>query len=349
VLHGRYILAQQVAYSTPMPSPANPTMNRTTPRVTRALLERRARALKRHLPAAIEGDGIGVHQARVASRRLREAVPVLAQDIKTGKAKKAERKIRRLTKALGAVRELDVTLTVLDELAAGDTLPRLGLEEVRTHVVEERELRRATMLRRLDKVKIDKMDRRLASVAEALQVAETEHWRDALAARLSKRAKALSSAVAEAGQMYNPERLHQVRIAIKKLRYGLEVAAEGAVRAATPVVNRLKRTQDTLGRLHDLQVLESHVAAVQARPAERALPEDSLPAIARALENECRYLHGRYITSVPALAAATEATKLVVAQLIKPAAGRRHLKMALPARSRRRPVTAAPAVAAGKR
>ncbi len=41
--------------------------------------ERRARALKRHLPAAIGGDGIGVHQARVASRRLREAVPVLAR------------------------------------------------------------------------------------------------------------------------------------------------------------------------------------------------------------------------------------------------------------------------------
>ena len=33
--------------------------------------------------------------------------------------------------------------------------------------------------------------------------------------------------MAEAGQMYNPERLHQVRIATKKLRYGLEIAGEG--------------------------------------------------------------------------------------------------------------------------
>ena len=46
-------------------------------------------ALKRHLPAAIAGDDIGVHQARVASRRLREAVPVLSTGLKGSKAGKA--------------------------------------------------------------------------------------------------------------------------------------------------------------------------------------------------------------------------------------------------------------------
>ena len=65
---------------------------------------------KRHLPSAIAGDDRGVHQARVASRRLREAVPVLAAGLKHSKAGKASRKIRRLTRALGTVRELDVTL-----------------------------------------------------------------------------------------------------------------------------------------------------------------------------------------------------------------------------------------------
>ena len=304
-------------------------MNRAAPRPTRVLLERRARALKRHLPAAIDGDGIGVHQARVASRRLREAVPVLAQDVESGKAGKAQAKIRQLTRALGAVRELDVTLTVLDEFAARDTLPRVALEEVRTHVTEERELRRKTMLKRLEKVNVEKLDRRLGAVAEALQAAETERWREALAGRLRTRGKALAAAISEAGQMYNPDSLHRVRIATKKLRYGLEIAAEGGVRSAMPLVRRLKKAQDTLGRLHDLQVLEAHVAAVQAAPPARELPEDSLAAVARALEDECRQLHGLYIALSPALRTTVDGTRQVLEQLMRPTARRRIAKMAL--------------------
>jgi CHAD domain-containing protein len=308
------------------------------------LLEGRARALKRHLPEAVDGDGIGVHQARVASRRLREAVPVLAADVKTNKARKAQGKIRKLTRALGEVRELDVTLTVLDELARRDTLSRVALEEVRRHVVEEREARRKTMLTRLEKVKIDKLERRLASVAEALQEAETEHWREALAARLAKRSKRLGGAIEAAGQIYNPESLHQVRIATKKLRYGLEIAGEGGVRSANPLVRRLKRVQDSLGRLHDLQVLEVHVAAVQALPPASELPEGSLAAIARTLEDECRHLHGRYISMTPALRTTMDATRQVVADLARPSTRRRTLKMTVSAKTSRHPASAAVAV-----
>jgi CHAD domain-containing protein len=322
-------------------------MNRATSRATRLLLERRARALKRHLPAAIEGDGIGVHQARVASRRLREAVPVLAEDVRGAKAKKAHEKIRKLTRALGAVRELDVTLKVLDDLAAGDTLPRPALEEVRAHVVEEREQRRATMLKRLDRVKVDKLDRRLASVAEALQDAESERWRGALASRLSKRAKGLGVAMDEAGQIYNPDSLHRVRIATKKLRYSLEIAAEGGFRPAAPLVRQLKRVQDTLGRLHDLQVLQLHVEAVQTQPPSRKLPEGSLGVLARALEDECRHIHGRYIFLSPGLRTTIENTRPIVAELLRPSGRSRSLKMALTSRAGR-PV-AAPRMAAAVR
>jgi CHAD domain-containing protein len=275
-------------------------------------------------------------------------VPVLAEDVKGGKVRKAERKIRRLTRALGSVRELDVTLTVLDELASRDTLPRLALEEVRTHVTEEREHRRATMLKRLDGVSIEKLDQGLAAMAEALDETDTERWRGALAGRLAKRAKALAGAMAEAGQMYSPESLHRVRIATKKLRYGLEIAGEGGVRPAMPLLRQLKKVQETLGRLHDLQVLEAHVAAVQARPPARELPEDSLPTVARALEEECRHLHGRYIALTPALRTTTDGTREVCAQLLRPAGRRRSLKMVLLRKPARR-AAAAPAAAADKR
>jgi CHAD domain-containing protein len=306
-------------------------MNRRYPRVTTQLLARRARALKRYLPLAIKGDGHGVHQARVASRRLREAVPVLTSGVKNSRAGKARRKIRRLTKALGTVRELDVTIKILDELAARDTLPRLALEDVRAHVVIERDKRRDVMLKRLEQVNLSKLDRRLASVGQALSAAETEEWRDALGSRLMKRSKAFAAAIANAGHMYSPEQLHQVRIAAKKLRYAMELAADTGAKVAAAPVRALKRAQDTLGRLHDLQILQAHVAAVQAGPPSRTLPDGGLEIISRALEDQCRHLHARYVATIPGLMDIVDTTRTVVVPALAHRVRRRSrtLKMAL--------------------
>ena len=77
------------------------------------LLHRRLRAFARALPDACGGDVNAVHKARVASRRLREALPVVLADVPTKKAKRLARGFRRITRALGPVREIDVTIGVL--------------------------------------------------------------------------------------------------------------------------------------------------------------------------------------------------------------------------------------------
>ncbi len=305
-------------------------MNLSTPRPTRALLERRTRALRRHLPAAIAGNGVGVHQARVASRRLREAVPVLAKDIESRKGKKAQRALGKLTRALGVVRELDVTLAVLDGLAREDGALAPAVDEVRLHVVAERERRRVRMLERLKRVDVPKLERRLAAIGLALQESSSEHWRAALASRIAKRGKALGAAIAAAGQLYEAERLHRVRIAVKKLRYALEIAAGTGTEAAAPLLGTLKRAQDALGRLHDLQVLEAHVAAVQAGTGGRRKTDDDLAALARVLAAECRHLHGQYIALQPALVTALqEARRVVAVHVSRRARTRPNLKMAM--------------------
>jgi CHAD domain-containing protein len=321
-------------------------MNRPRPRVTTQLLTRRALAFKRHLRGAVGGDGHRVHQARVASRRLREAVPVLTAGLKGSKAGKARRKIRRITQALGAIRELDVTIALIDELAARNTLPRLALEEVRGRVMKEQERRRRVMIKRVGRVNSDKLDRRLRSVAEALQSAETEGWREALATRLLKRSKALATAIESAGSLYEQERLHRVRIAAKKLRYALELAAESGARAAVAPVRTIKRVQDTLGRLHDLQVVQGYVSAVQAQPSTRTPPDGGLDIIARMLEDECRHLHARYLSNVPAVNELIETTRtVIVPQVARPR--QRPLKMNLPA-AKRRESHPAPVAAGGQ-
>jgi CHAD domain-containing protein len=269
-----------------------------------------------------------VHQARVASRRLREAVPVLAGTLKNSKAGKATRKIRRLTQALGSVRELDVTLHLLDELAASDEFSRPALQDVRLHVIAERDRKREVMLSRLGEVDLEKLRRRLESVSRALEQDQTGAWRQVLGSRLLTRAKRLAAAMENAGQLYAPEQLHEVRIASKKLRYGLELAADSGVAAAAPHVRALKRTQETLGRLHDLQVLQGHVAAVQATPLGRTVPHEGLGAIAGRIEEECRRLHGKYVAQVEKLRELADAVRSQIVPRLTPRG--RAVKMALP-------------------
>jgi CHAD domain-containing protein len=315
-------------------------MNRRNSTVASRLLARRAAALKRHIPDAVHGDSHGVHQARVASRRLREAVPVLTSGVRGTKAAKVRRKIRRLTTALGTVRELDVTIQIIDELVADETLPRPALEDVRGRVVMERDARRSVMLKRLEHVNLPKLDRRLGSVSEVLAATGSEAWRDALGARLLKRSKALATAMAAAGHMYAPAQLHQVRIAAKQLRYAMELAFDAGVKSASAPVRAVKRAQDTLGRLHDLQVLQSHVAAVQAEPSDRSRPDGGLDSISRALEGECRHLHARYVAAMPRLTDVVEATRAVVVPHLAQRA--RALKMTLKARPAARRAPARP-------
>src|SRR5262245_28602332 len=163
-------------------------MNRPNPLVR--LLDRRARALRRHLAAAVAGREAGVHQARVASRRLREALPVLTEGLSHTKGGKARRKIARLTAALGEVRELDVTLLLIDELNDRPNVPAAALSEVRAQVIEAREQRRHAMLKRLEHVDTTKLDRRIHAVRQALlhAVPARHGWRAALAARVARRA-----------------------------------------------------------------------------------------------------------------------------------------------------------------
>jgi CHAD domain-containing protein len=308
-------------------------MNRSLPLVR--LLERRTQALKRQLANAVAGKDTGVHQARVASRRLREALPVVTEGLTHTKAGKAQRKIRRVTQALGTVRELDVTLHLIDELAERPAVPQSALGEVRALVIEEREERRKTMLARLKEVNTDKLARRLQSVRHALQHPTPKHaWRAALALRIARRARRLEKAIDAAGQIYAPETLHQVRIAAKKLRYALELADESGAVPSRETLRLIKRVQDALGRLHDLQILQHHVAAVGAAPRKgRSTPDAGLAILSRWIEDECRHLHGRYVAAMPDLRVAAEAVRRDVPARLT--ARRRSVKMGLASRKRR--------------
>ena len=98
-------------------------------------------------------------------------------------------------------------------------------------------------------------------------------WQWVLEARVARRASALAEAIDEAGAVYLSERLHAVRIAVKKLRYALELSVDVAGQKSTPELTQLRRAQEVLGRLHDLQVLIDRMRETQAS----LTPPDSPP------------------------------------------------------------------------
>lgn len=268
----------------------------------RRLARRRLAALARQVPEAARGSVVGVHQSRVASRRLREFLP-LCTEASGGdaKARKLASRVRRLTRGLGTARELDVSRAVLEKFCARTPGHRAAGEVVRAALDQARATAATDMGAAIASVDLDKLARRTLALVSALATpVARRRVGAALAARLDDRASALREAVRAAGSLYAADRLHQVRIAAKKYRYTLELAQEfGRVRLAG-TLRRLKRLQDLLGSLHDLEVLAAHVrdcAAAASDPATR----DALDALARDLDIDVRGRHGTYLDERPSL------------------------------------------------
>jgi CHAD domain-containing protein len=282
-------------------------------------LHKRLQRFTRLLQAVEDGDVQAVHRARVASRRLREVLPVLQLD--PDAVDKIGRRLRKVTKRLGSVRELDVQLGVLGELRAAGRHSEAALARIVLSVEQERSQARERHLAKSQIRELRRVGAKLEKLARSFEERDAGDWgqrrsgraaslarqrscRWAVQARVGRRAATLARAIAQAGAVYLPERLHAVRIAAKKLRYALELDADLRQVKSSPDITELRRTQDILGRLHDLQVLVDRTREEQASLA----PPDvniwrGLDVLVRSLEDECRRLHGRYMHHAASLVA----------------------------------------------
>jgi CHAD domain-containing protein len=268
-----------------------------------ALLRQRLVSLLKFMPAAQAGDEISVHQARVASRRLREALPVLGARADEAQLDRVQKRVRRITRALGPVRELDVTLLLLAELEGKEAAPLRAIERVRDAVLDERHKRRRDMLDEITPSRLDKLTRRLVRVAAPEERPHvTRNAREEAAAQSAQRARNLKAAIEHAGGIYLGERLHRVRVEAKKLRYALEIQRELNKARSMIGLTRLRTEQDMLGRMHDLEILIDKARGVQGRlnPRDRRGMSE-LNKLIRVLEEECREGHAAYMRGRQAL------------------------------------------------
>ncbi|MGE0360636.1 MAG: CHAD domain-containing protein [Vicinamibacterales bacterium] len=272
-----------------------------------ALLAPRIAALLDTLPAALDGEVEAVHRARVSSRRLRELLPPLGHVVAHDVADAARAEVRRVTRALGPVRELDVSIGLFDELAAAHALGAPARLAVRRTLTRDRD----AALGRLRTAMSPRRRGRLARALAALQAAEAAAAAGAAGALLAavdaravRRAERVRTALHRAGAMYVPERLHQIRIAVKQLRYALEVAGAARRSRATARVTQLRTVQDLLGHAHDLHVLADRIRDVQTHVVRTSRTTvAALDAFVAHVDEACRADHAAFMSRRAALLA----------------------------------------------
>ena len=257
------------------------------------LLHTHLAELRGYFPALRDGDPESVHRARVETRRLREILR-LYEVTHPVQGDRLTRVVRKVGRCLGPVRELDVMQEVLDELERRVSSGTLAVPAARSALMHRRNTARRRMLRALEGLKLDRLEEKTPSSEGpwiSLPGRDARRWSGALRERIGRRADRLSTAVDRATGVYVPKRAHAVRVAVKKLRYCIEVADVTGRWRPPRLLGDLKQMQEMLGRLHDTQVLLDGLD----RLVPDAVPAMETAVLAGVLESDVAREYARYL------------------------------------------------------
>jgi CHAD domain-containing protein len=216
--------------------------------------------LSRNEAAALAGMPGGIHQMRVAARRLRAMMSGFAERLPEDQRHWAAEELCWLADALARARNLDVFETALLRPVQRASDDPLAFEPLRR--AAERQRRAAHRL----VIEAIRSDRYASLIAHLLAWFETCGWRrldpgipeppvgEVAGKILRRRWRAAKKRGKEFAEQA-PEQRHRLRIALKKLRYTAEATASlYPPDVVAPLTARLKRLQDELGHLNDVRV-----------------------------------------------------------------------------------------------
>jgi triphosphatase len=213
----------------------------------RVLVNTCAGHLLANVPAARAGDAEGVHQMRIAVRRLRALLRLFRPLLKRRRTEPLDADLRQLGRCLGEARDWDVFLD--QTLAKADTDWAMALRtpgEGRRKAAHEavREMLAAPRFTRLvlalgawtENIPIK---RRMAKPTGFLAA----DLLGGLDRTVRKRGRGLRHA--------DPPHRHALRKSLKKFRYGTEFLAEALCRDPAKLIRKTKRVLDSLGNMND--------------------------------------------------------------------------------------------------
>lgn len=238
----------------------------------RQLILERAVEMVRCEEGTRRGDDIeALHDMRVWSRRLREALEIFAFCFPERQYDRLYGRVRQVTRTLGAARNADVAVAFFSEQhgRAPELVARFALEDLLRRLVKQQRRERERMQERLsNKVKAAELPaafeaafQKLAQVSPGRRRGPRTAGRLARALLLQRLQEVFKVRAAITGEDH-VEGLHNLRIAVKKLRYALEVLGFAAGEGVAENLSFFKKLQTVLGDLHDRDVF---IALVQER------------------------------------------------------------------------------------
>jgi len=230
-----------------------------------------ASLILRHLDAlVIEISGVRaaediefIHRMRVASRRLRNALPIFRQALPTSKMDVWSKEIRNITRSLGAARDLDVQLDSLQIfLDSVHTISQLvpGIRRLMLRWEQQRSKLQTNVLKALDHFesvgvaqKIHSTLDPLASQFDATLPPHADLYQLSHQVISNRLAEFFSRDIAIRDPQ-NIAELHAQRISAKHLRYTMELFAPLYSNDLRPYLNTCRKFQDQLGSIHDCDI-----------------------------------------------------------------------------------------------
>jgi inorganic triphosphatase YgiF len=245
-------------------------------------------------PAVREGHSEGVHQARVALRRLRAAIAIFSALLDGPQTEEIKVALKWLAGELAPARDLDVFVGGSLAPMRRETPPKPGVRALGRDL----ERRRAAAFERAAAVVDSRRYRAL--LIDLIEWLEVGAWtqsrrRDAAAPRRGSIEDFAAAELARRGRKVakrskklaalDAARRHKLRLAVKKLRYASKFFASlfdsrKRSKRRRAFVKALARMQDCLGDLNDIAVHERLVAEAVAHPRPNGAPKARRSAFA---------------------------------------------------------------------
>jgi CHAD domain-containing protein len=208
----------------------------------------------------LDTDPEGVHQARVATRRLRSDLRTFRALVDADRTARLRRELRWIAGLLGIVRDGDVLLERIRRRASElpEDLDR-GAAEVLATLETERDVAHARLLTAIrDRRYLELLDRLVAEANEPSLLPEASRPAVLVVPELVRGPwRSLEKSARRLGKKPSDAELHDLRIRAKRVRYAAEAAAPLYGEEAAALARAAADLQTVLGDLNDAVVARS--------------------------------------------------------------------------------------------